>query len=92
VKADKYDRSVALLCPTCGCTDFKGHSTEDESTLICARCGRELSKDDLVRENNENIDTHLREIGKQAIGDVTKELRKSFERALKGSKYIKFKI
>ena len=85
--ASKYDRSVSMQCPTCGATEF---AHKEESELVkCASCGREMSRDELMHENSENIQEHAAEIARQATTDLAQELRKSLQDALKGSKYIK---
>ena len=78
MNTEKYNREIPMNCPTCGCTQFK---TEDDSAPIveCASCGRQISKDDLFRENSENINAHVSEVSKQ----VTDELLKDFQTSLK---------
>jgi len=90
---DKYNRSISLLCPTCGCSEFSYDEGVDETiqVMTCASCGRELNKDELIRENSENIDEHLSEIKKEATKDIADELRKSLKKAFSGSKNIRFK-
>lgn len=87
--AEKHNRNVSLLCPTCGCTQFEYEKGVDETIEIvkCASCSRELTKDELIQENSENISEHVREIGSQVLEDFAKELKES----LKGSKYIRIK-
>ena len=90
--ANKYNRSVTLLCPTCGGDQFK---YDDESnpveTLECASCNRQFTRDELIEENGENIFEHKEEMKKEITADLAKELRGTFKRAFHGSKYIKFK-
>jgi len=91
--SEKYNRSITLLCPTCGGTMFEFEHGVDETIEIatCVKCGRELLKDELIRENEENISEHVEEIGKEVVKDMADELRKSFKNAFRGSKNIKFK-
>ena len=91
--AEIYNRSVSLLCPTCGNDQFEFHQGLDDSFEIakCASCGREINKDDLIRENRENINEHVEEIGQQVVEDVAKELRSSLRKAFHGSKNLKSK-
>lgn len=90
---EKYNRSVTLLCPTCGGTQFSPVSPDDIESEIqkCASCGREITSDELIRENSENIDEHLNEIKKEVAKDVVSELKKQLAFAFKGSNFIKIK-
>lgn len=90
---EKYNRSVSLLCPTCGCSDFSYEEGADETIQImtCVSCEREFNKDELIQENSENIDEHLSEMKKEVVKDVADELRKSLKKAFSGSKNIRFK-
>lgn len=90
---EKYNRSVSLLCPTCGGSQFS-HDDADapaHSLLKCETCGLEISKDDLVRANSENVDEHVKEIGKEVVEDIEKELRDSLKKAFGGSKNFRIK-
>lgn len=91
--AEKYNRSVSLLCPTCGGSQFS-HDDADasaDSLLKCETCGLEISKDDLVRANSENVDEHVKEIGQEVVKDIQKELRDSLKKAFGGSKNFRIK-
>ena len=90
---EKYNRLVTLLCPTCGGTDFSPVSQDDIESEIqkCATCGREITRDELTRENSENIDEHLNEIKKEVTKDIANELKQQLTSAFKGSKFIKIK-
>jgi len=89
----KYNRSLSLLCPTCGATSFEYEHGVDETIELarCASCGRELTKDELIHENSENLQEHAREIAQEAAKDMADELRKSLKKAFRGNKYVKFK-
>jgi uncharacterized Zn finger protein (UPF0148 family) len=81
----KYNRQITLLCPTCGCTQFE---SEDESEIVkCASCGRHVTKEELIEENNENISNHVEEIGKKITTDLADELMKAFS----GSKFVRIR-
>lgn len=90
---EKYNRSVSLICPTCGCSDFSYEEGTDETTQImtCASCEREFNKDELIQESSENIEEHLSEMKEDVVKDVADELRKSLKKAFSGSKNIRFK-
>lgn len=93
MKDKNYNRNVSLLCPTCGCSQFLYENGVDETIEIskCASCAREVTKDELIHENSENIDEHVKEIGKSRTDDVAKQLRESLKRAFKSSKNIRIK-
>lgn len=91
--SSKYSRSVSLLCPTCGGAMFEFEQGVDQTIELgkCVRCGRQISKDELIRENGENISEHATEIGKDVAKDMAEELRKTLKDAFRGSKFIKIK-
>ena len=90
---EMYNRSVSLLCPTCGNDQFEFDQGVDDSVEIvkCASCGREINKDNLIRENSENINAHVEEVGQQIVKDAANELRSTLKKAFQGSKNIKFR-
>jgi len=93
MKDEKYSRKVNLLCPTCGCSHFLYRQGVDDAIEIakCVSCGREITKDELIKENSENINEHFKEIGDQIVKDTAKELKESLKKAFKGSKNIRIK-
>lgn len=91
MKDEKYQRSIGLQCPTCGCTEYEQGVDETIEVAKCASCGRELTKDELINENSENIQEHVSEIGKQVTDDLAKELKASLKKAFRGSKNIRIK-
>jgi ribosomal protein S27E len=92
MQAEKYSRSVNMLCPTCGGDQFAFEGEgEAVQSVKCASCGRELSKDELIELNNENISEHVKEMGKEITQDIAKELRGALKNVLRGGKNITFK-
>ena len=93
MKISKYDRNVTLICPTCGGNQFETGDDIDESMapVRCISCNRELTKDELIRENAANIEEHASEIGKEVVDDFAKEMKKSLKKAFRGSKNMKIK-
>jgi len=64
----------------------------NETELVtCASCGRELTRDELIRENSENIEEHVKEMGKEVTEELGRELKKQLAAAFKGNKFIKVK-
>jgi predicted nucleic acid-binding Zn-ribbon protein len=88
--SNKYTRQVVLLCPTCGGDQFEYDTDEskDAGLVKCVSCKREMTRDDLVAENSENISEHVNEIGKQVRDDVAREISRTFS----GLKNIRIKL
>jgi len=89
----KHSRSVSLLCPTCGGTQFEIETGVDEAVELtkCAACKRVITKDDLIQENSENISEHVKEMEKQISEDLAKELKDTLAKTFRGSKNIRIK-
>lgn len=87
----KYNRNIALNCPTCGGTQFSGAGDDASEFITCSSCSRILTRSELVRENSESISEHLKEIKTEALRDVSKQIKETFENALKGSTRIRIK-
>jgi Zn ribbon nucleic-acid-binding protein len=79
--AEKYNRNVTLVCPTCGGTQFEYEKGVDETIEVvkCVSCEQELTKDELIRENRENISEHVKEVGKEIVKDAAEALKKAFK-------------
>lgn len=94
MKSGKYNRDITLLCPICGGTQFE-HDDDDidaeHASFRCVSCGHEMTKDEFVHENSENIDEHVLKIGKEAVNDLAKEMKKALKNAFSGNKNIKIK-
>ncbi len=93
MNTEKYNRTVTLHCPTCGSSNFSQlDEAELEAALVtCASCGREITKAELIRENTENIDEHVKEIKVQVVEDLQHQLKQSLVDAFKDNEYIKIK-
>lgn len=93
IKSGKYDRNITLQCPTCGGMQFEFDDDIDEGNakIQCISCDREMTKDELIHENSENIEVHASEVGKEVLDDLAKEMKKSLKKAFRGSKNIKIK-
>jgi uncharacterized Zn finger protein (UPF0148 family) len=83
---EKFNRSIPLQCPTCGCTQFEGLA--ESVTVKCVSCGRELAEDELIEENSENLQEHADEIAREALPDIGRHLKRSLQDAFRGSKFI----
>jgi uncharacterized Zn finger protein len=93
LNAKKYRRQILLLCPTCGSDQFAHDSAETEGNAMhtCVNCGLEITKDDLIRANGENVHEHVKEITQEVTKDLGDHLRKSLKQAFRGNKNIRFK-
>lgn len=93
INADKYSRSVKLVCPTCGSDQFSHDGAEAQTSelLTCGACGLEIPKDDLLQANSESVDEHVREISQEVVKDIEKELRDALKKAFSGSKNFRIK-
>jgi uncharacterized Zn finger protein (UPF0148 family) len=87
---DKHSRTITFHCPTCAGITFESDTPESHS-VTCVGCGRVISRDELTRENEESIQAHISEIGKEASKAIADDLRKRLQKAFKGSKGFKLK-
>ncbi len=73
---DKYEKSVTLRCVTCGDTELE--YSEDKSTILCKRCGKEYpgGYDELVALNQPEIDREVEKLEKEALKYADVELEK----------------
>lgn len=88
--ADKYNRSIALHCSTCGGTDFE-YDEADDGPIRCIGCDREFTREELIRENGATIEAQVDEVKKEIVTDMQKELNDRLRKSFSGSKYIKIK-
>ncbi|MFO7580666.1 MAG: hypothetical protein R6W74_10745 [Nitrosomonas halophila] len=71
---DKYGRNVNLICPTCGGDQFE-YGEVEVALVTCASCEREMTKEQLIDENSENVQAN--------VSEVTQEIKKDFEKKIK---------
>lgn len=88
---DSYDKSINLLCATCGDSNFE--MNEDRSWIKCPRCGREYLNgyNELVELNQERINNDIEQLKSEVKEDLQKDLKLMFKKALRNNKYFKFK-
>lgn len=93
MKPGKYDRNVTLYCPTCGSTQFETNegTRASDTHLRCLSCNRELTEDELIQGNADNIQAHVDEIGQDVLSDVAEDMRKSLKSAFRGSKNFRIR-
>jgi hypothetical protein len=87
----KLTRQIKLRCPTCSGTEFQSPTSDvDNAGMVnCLACGLSLTRDDLMGANAEHISEHADEIGREAVDQVRKELKRRLQDAFRGSKFIK---
>lgn len=90
--ARKYSRSVGLNCETCGNDQFHLNFDKENTELVkCSLCERIYSSQEIVEENRELVDIHLRAIKNEISKDFAKEAREALKRAFRGSKNFRVK-
>jgi hypothetical protein len=90
--ASKLARTISLRCPTCAGTEFSDPMTSEGAALItCAACNRSMTREELEAGNAENINEHLEEIKREAVGQVAADFKKMLKDAFRDSKHIKIK-
>lgn len=85
----KYNRLIALLCPTCGHKDFERHDEDDP--IRCTSCDRIFTRDELIRENGQVIEAEVAEVKAEVVADLRKHLHDSLAKAFRGNKGVRFK-
>lgn len=91
VNEGKYNRSVKLRCSTCASTDFEYDKEREDGPIRCTSCDRVFSREELIKENGENIDMEVDEVKAEVVADLQRELTSSLRKAFSGSKGIKFR-
>lgn len=75
---EDYLKSVSLMCATCGGKDFE--FDDDEGPVRCVGCNRAYARDELIRENDENIGLELDEIKSKIVSGIEKDFAKMFKK------------
>lgn len=90
MNSERYTRSIVLLCPTCGNSDLEQAEGDDNQEAIhCPSCNRAMSRDELIRENGENVDAVVAEVTSEVLKDAEQELKNMLKNAFKGSPNIR---
>jgi len=90
--SEKYNKSITLLCPTCGNSQLETQDDDQEKEIIrCPLCDRTMTKEELIRENSEIIDANVEEMKEEIFKDAKKEINNMLKNAFKGSKNIRIK-
>lgn len=80
-------RAVTLHCQTCAGVDFEHDPENLDAPITCAGCGRIYSREELIAQNGEIIETSVDEVRAEIVADVRKHLQDAF----RGSKYFKIR-
>lgn len=84
MNSDKYNRSIVLLCPSCGNNNLElKNGNQEYSNIKCPSCNRIMTKEELIRENSENIDVNIAEVKEEVIKDIKKEFASIFKKNFK---------
>lgn len=79
-------KKVSLICSVCGnsqfiALDYEGKECFEFSEAPiykCSDCGREISREQLIGENQEMVNANVNDIKKETVNELKKELQKSF--------------
>lgn len=88
--SSKYDRSISLMCPTCGHKEF-AYDENSEGPIRCPGCDREFNRDELIAENYDVISGEVETLKPEILSDMQKELRNTLKKTFQGAKHIRFK-
>ena len=88
---EKYRRSISMHCSTCGGTEFEYDKNVEDGPIRCVGCDRVFTKNELIRENGERIETEVDEVKQEVLRDAKKEISDTLREAFRGSKHIKFR-
>ena len=76
-----YNKTIQMICSVCGNSEFKYDSIynyedmPDEAKLVCADCGKEYTKVQLLECNEELINENIDDVVDDVIKDIKKELK-----------------
>ncbi len=89
--AEKYGRSVTLICSTCGSSDFEYDKAVDDGPVRCTSCDETFFRNELVQENGAVIKANVDEVKADIVSDARKEFSDFLCKGFSGSKHIKFR-
>lgn len=82
-----FEKSISLHCSICGNDQFStvDESIEnmmeapDETEIKCSDCGRIVTKEQLIQENQHIINANIEDLKEEAIKQLKKDLKKMFK-------------
>lgn len=69
-------RSIKLNCPICANNQFEFDSELEPTTYKCSDCGKEFTKDELLKANEYKINANIDDVKDEAIQEIEKQLKK----------------
>jgi len=88
---NKFNRTVQLLCPSCGCSQFIQETINNSKKITCASCGKTMTEDELKEKNGDAIHLNIHEMAHEARDYVEDELKKTLQKSFSNLKHIKFR-
>lgn len=87
MKINDISKQVRLICPICGNDQFLSldlpieelKDASETSRIQCSDCHRIFTKEELLTENQERIDSEVKEIK----DEVTKQIHEDIKKALR---------
>ena len=71
----KYDKSIDLLCPTCGNRRFE-RDHKNSTRVTCSSCRKTITTAQLRSKNKKNIQSHVDKAKKMIVKDIEKRIKK----------------
>jgi hypothetical protein len=78
MSGSKYDRSVTLICSTCGASEFEYDKDDEAAPIRYVTCDRVFLRDELLGENSEVVAAAVDELKSEVVADVSKKFRDAF--------------
>lgn len=77
-----YDKSIKLICATCGSGDFLAKD-EESGKITCTKCNRVYhgGYDELVALNQQVIDDEIENMKDEVRQDIVKDINAMFKKA-----------
>ena len=73
-------RSIKLNCPICANNQFEFDSELKPTTYKCSDCGKEFTKDELLKANEYKINANIDDVKDEAIQEIEKQLKKMLKK------------
>ncbi|MGD9576418.1 hypothetical protein [uncultured Desulfovibrio sp.] len=87
---NKFNRTVQLVCPSCGCAELHEPLENNNDIITCASCGRAMSRVELEDGNSESISATIDEMAQEVTDYAKAEVKKMLEKSF--SKFGNIKI